>query len=428
MANYLVTDTQLTSIADAIRAKGGTNASLSYPTGFINAIRAISSAPASISKKDVNFFDYDGTVLYSYSAAEFANLSELPANPTHEGLVAQGWNWNLTDSKTYVASYGKLNIGQSYITASGATEIDIEMNDGRLSPILSIAVNGTVNIDWGDGTVPDEVTGTSLTTRLDPTHTYARAGNYIIKISETTGSEYSFCCDGSYTLLRKNATSNENKIYANCIKNVRIGSGIKTITNNAFQSCYSLANITIPDGVTSIGSYTFQYCYSLVNIIIPDGVTSIGSDVFLSCYSLANITIPDSVTSIGGDAFSNCRSLANITIPSNVTSIGGYAFEYCHSFANITIPSNVTNIGSYAFQSCYGIAKYHLLPTTPPTLTNINAFSKIPSDCIIYVPYSADHSVLNAYGTANNWSTYASYMKEEGENGLTWAEYQALEE
>lgn len=42
MSDYLVTDTELTSIADAIRTKGGTSADLSFPTGFVSAIEAIS--------------------------------------------------------------------------------------------------------------------------------------------------------------------------------------------------------------------------------------------------------------------------------------------------------------------------------------------------------------------------------------------------
>jgi hypothetical protein len=112
----------------------------------------------------VVFYDYDGTIVTSYSASAFAQLSQLPANPTHTGLVAQGWNWSLADAKTYVAKYGKLNIGQMYITASGATEIDVVMQEGRLEPTLTICVNGTITVDWGDGTTPDTVTGTSLDT------------------------------------------------------------------------------------------------------------------------------------------------------------------------------------------------------------------------------------------------------------------------
>ena len=40
MAVYLTTDTELTSIANAIRAKGETSSNLEYPTGFVTAINA----------------------------------------------------------------------------------------------------------------------------------------------------------------------------------------------------------------------------------------------------------------------------------------------------------------------------------------------------------------------------------------------------
>jgi hypothetical protein len=41
MANYIATDTDLTAIANAIRTKGGTSASLAFPSGFVDAIDAI---------------------------------------------------------------------------------------------------------------------------------------------------------------------------------------------------------------------------------------------------------------------------------------------------------------------------------------------------------------------------------------------------
>lgn len=41
MADYKVTDTELTSIANAIRTKGGTQAALEFPTGFVSAVQAI---------------------------------------------------------------------------------------------------------------------------------------------------------------------------------------------------------------------------------------------------------------------------------------------------------------------------------------------------------------------------------------------------
>lgn len=41
MVDYKVTDTELTSIANAIRTKGGTQAQLEFPTGFVSAVQAI---------------------------------------------------------------------------------------------------------------------------------------------------------------------------------------------------------------------------------------------------------------------------------------------------------------------------------------------------------------------------------------------------
>ena len=41
MADYLTTDTELKSIADAIRTKGGTSETLSFPDGFVTAIEGI---------------------------------------------------------------------------------------------------------------------------------------------------------------------------------------------------------------------------------------------------------------------------------------------------------------------------------------------------------------------------------------------------
>lgn len=49
MAEYLVQDTSLTAVADAIREKGGTTAPLSFPDGMAEAVRGISSGGTDIS-------------------------------------------------------------------------------------------------------------------------------------------------------------------------------------------------------------------------------------------------------------------------------------------------------------------------------------------------------------------------------------------
>lgn len=49
MAEYLVKDTSLTAVADAIREKGGTTAPLSFPAGMAEAVRGIPSGGTDIS-------------------------------------------------------------------------------------------------------------------------------------------------------------------------------------------------------------------------------------------------------------------------------------------------------------------------------------------------------------------------------------------
>lgn len=48
MAMYLASDTEITSIADAIRTKGGTSSALVFPTDFVTAIQNIPSGGASL--------------------------------------------------------------------------------------------------------------------------------------------------------------------------------------------------------------------------------------------------------------------------------------------------------------------------------------------------------------------------------------------
>lgn len=55
---YLVQDTSLTTVADAIREKGGTTAPLSFPAGMAEAVRNIKSGSADLSAVDVYIADF----------------------------------------------------------------------------------------------------------------------------------------------------------------------------------------------------------------------------------------------------------------------------------------------------------------------------------------------------------------------------------
>ena len=382
---YLVTNAELTATANSIREKLGSQAAIRWAsgTGFKSSVDEIQTGGGS-SSNDVRFLDYDGTVVQTYSAADFANLSELPANPTHAGLTSQGWNWSLADAKTYVASYGKLDIGQMYVTDDGKTRIRIRLEEGRLDPYLGLAVDGSADIDWGDGTTHSALTGSSTSTVVYAGHSYASAGEYTIAVDITGTAAITGTSNGSNLLRKTNSGSagNDDKVYENAIDNIYIGNRL-SISGAAFQNCNSLTNVTIPSGVTSI-----------------DG------SAFSNCYSLTSVTIPSSVTSIGNGAFSNCRSLTSITIPSEVTSIDNSAFGNCYSLASVTIPSSVTSIGNGAFSYCSGLSFVKFLKNTPPTCSNTNIWTNIPTDCQIIYPYAS----TVAYKSATNYPNTSTYL------------------
>ena len=352
---------------------------------------------------DVTFIDYDGSILYSYSLEASQELTELPALPSHDGLVCQGWNWTLEEIK---ALNRPVTVGAMYITDDGATRLHIRIATiGRMTVPLYIGqtVANGVSIDWGDGSAAETLSGTG---NVNTSHTYAEPGDYVISLMPTDGCTLSFGANSSsYCVI--GSTENTNKVYCNMLQDVSIGKNVTSISAYAFYNCYSLVSVTIPTGVTSIGIYAFSYCHSLASVTIPTGVTSIGVYAFYYCYSLASVTIPTGVTSISDRAFSSCYSLASVTIPTGVTSIGNYAFYDCDSLASTTIPESVTSIGNYAFSSCYGMRYYDFSACTAiPNLSNSNAFNKIPSDCQMLIP----SALYDNWKSATNWATYASKM------------------
>ena len=124
---------------------------------------------SSASPKDVNFYDYDGTLVASYSLSEAQSLTALPDATTHSGLTFQGWNYTLEKVKAFTRP---MNVGAMYITDDGKTRLHIRIAaEGRMNVPLYISqtVANGVTIDWGDGSATQTLAGTG---NVNTTHTY----------------------------------------------------------------------------------------------------------------------------------------------------------------------------------------------------------------------------------------------------------------
>lgn len=391
--------------------------------GIVTVNVSTGDESVTVSPKDVNFYDYDGTLLYSYTVEEAQALTSLPILPIQEGLICQGWNYDL---ETIKAHNRALNIGATYITDDGKTRLYIKIAaEGRMTVPLyfSQTVANSVVIDWGDGSATETVDGTG---NVNTTHTYASIGDYVISLDVADGCTLSLGGTSSYCVMGSNSKGGE--VYCSMLQKVEIGRDVilksyafdsctslalismpNSITFSGyyiFQSCYSLTSVIIPNCITKIEPYTFEYCYSLVFVSIPNSVLNFSSNSFNRCQALASISMPDSVSKLEDSVFTACYALAPVSLSNGMTKIGASTFSNCYSLASISIPNSVASIGNYAFQDCTGVAFYDFTShTTVPTIQS-TTFKSIPSDCQIRVPAS----LYDKWKSATNWSSLAKYI------------------
>ena len=444
-------DADLTTIANAIRTRGGTSDTLSFPSGMASAVLAIPSGGGGgtagfVYPKDINFYDYDGVLLESWTLAELQTKTALPDYPTHAGLTSQGWNWTLEALK---ATNRKMNVGATYVTDDGSTRLYITIDVlGRTTIPLyfSQTVANDVVIDWGDGSATETVEGTGA---VNTSHTYTSVGDFVIKLKSTTGTMTLGDTANKRNIFGFSPTSSDtSKNYIlNRLKKVELDSNVEL--NRSFNDCYCLSCLLISKGFSmySFTSYSFNKT-AIKFIVFPDPIYFINNSIQGS--NLVSVSVPYTLTNLYDYAFANTK-LKDITLPTEVGSMGSFAFlntnletifiyatyisnrafgqnyylqnvvlseglgaiksttfeqDYC--LTNVTIPSTVTSIEYNAFHYCTAMKEYHFKSTTPPNLSGTTNLT-VPEDCIIYVPQGC----AEAYKAATNWATYADKIMEE---------------
>ena len=205
--DYLVKSTELASIADAIRTKGGTTEQLAFPAGFVSAVESIQSGGGGGAKEpyieetydsngcliDVNLVGYTVIRPYAFYYCTNLDLTSLPSGITSIG------------------TYAFYNCKSLALTSlpSGLTGI----GDFAFQNCSKLAL-------------------TSLPSGL--TH----VGNYTF-----------------YGCQKLSLTS--------------LQSGITSIGGNAFSKCTGLTSITFQGKPNSIASNAFNYCTNLKTINVP---------------------------------------------------------------------------------------------------------------------------------------------------------------
>ncbi len=391
---------------------------------------------------DVIFIDYDGTVLYKYTVDEFMALTEWPANPSHPGLVADGWNW---DDEEYMRDLGAaqdivwndfhgLEIGQLYHTDDGDTRFYISPQYDNTAVAFYIKCTSyygsKVRVDWGDGSPTEETPTGPQSGTHQFAHTYTNAGDYVIRVTPVTGS-FHFPQD----IFTE---------HSDFVRKIEFGDKIDSaISNNGFTSTINLESVTMPryfKNIQTAFAFNMTAYTKMRGFVIP--ISNIGTInvrqsnikvvamppealgyghvqyLYTGDSELERLTIPFEVTGSMTANFSNIKrcgtyaggtNLQNAKCLKRLYAITDMPASMCSQSGlnEVEIYTDyMYNIGNNAFYNT-PLRRVRIVGVDNIPSLGTNVFYPVPGHgFVIEVP--AD--VLEDYKNATNWSTYSAYM------------------
>lgn len=378
----------LTSIADAIRAKNKSTDKIKAE-GFAGEILSLKTGSSgSVMKKDVNFYDYEGTLLHSYTLAEAQMLTALPELPERNGLTAQEWNYTLEEIKSYDRP---VDVGAIYTTDDGASRFYVTIDAEYRKNVnfgFQISVANGATMDWGDGSAPETISTASWAWYP---HTYENFGSYVIKITPIDGCTLKFG-EGSATSFQ---------IIGSSLKKAEFGNGVTHIN---FDSCLSLKEVVIPNSVTTVSTNCFKSCKQLQTVVLPKNVKFDNGSCYFDGSAVNKVILPHTFTGTLESAFQNCKALCDIVLPNNGNiSSASLAFSACENLDNVVLPSNMTKIYYRMFYGNAGLINLNI----PNNIESID--SEAFADCIRLQKITLPNSLISIASSAFN---NASRLKE----------------
>lgn len=268
MSKVLVTESYLTDIGDAIRAK--TKSTTKYkPSEMAKAIDSIAMGDHTV------VVNSDSAWKYSIAQKEHENIT---VNVSHKlvGDNISGYQTKLIFTPAVSSNYG-------YNAGTIRKTVDKENHIANFTVDDVAEVDGLLKDGW--------------------------AGIYALAPNNTESIDYYFNDYNNHSSSKVNTDTN--------IENLLILGYYREDSNGNLiaKTMYNLASY-YPSTKTSLKKYQNKYA------------TEVGVDAFSNCSALTSVDIPNA-TSVDTYAFSSCSALRTIDLP-NATSIGAGAFTNCY--------------------------------------------------------------------------------------------------
>lgn len=274
-------------IKDAIEAKGVTVGDAPFDE-YASKISEISGGGSEEAyENDVNFYDYDGRRIASYTIDEAKALTQAEYDvilpPAHEGLTFQEWNWSLSDITSYDRQY--IDVGANYVTTDGKTRIYLHAEDNEEFSFKVTISNATLYVDWGDD---NSATGTG---RITLSHTYTTKGHYVVTF-------YSNLPEGrTFTL---NVLDDTKISCVHMVDEIRVGKDVYVGNNYVFR--YYTCKISISTtSLTSVNAGCFTNAIMPI-VVVPKTCTSLSANVGFAAHC-GIVSLPKSMTTLGATSY-----------------------------------------------------------------------------------------------------------------------------
>lgn len=393
-----------TLITKQITENGTYTAADDNADGYSEVTVEVGTPP--VEEKYINFIDDDGTILYSWTEQELQEATELPPLPTEEGWIYQEWTWTLQEIKD---NKFPMDVGVSRTPSNGASvraDCYFLENDNKNVYIKFNAKNDIVDVDWGDGTV-DAYTFDSqsyLSQSVTANHVYTRAGKYTIYLTLRNKT-------GKISEFSPNTRANDSNILGTRITLIGLGNNYEKIKSYDFYGMVSLKRLSFASDSISFVSSIIDWlsnCYSLKCICFPRSISPTSyARTFYETQGIEHIILPPNAKIPAGQFITTGTSIKRFNVPRSMNVLP--IFTQSFGLLYIYIPKSITRIQA---QSFYSLRKLQFVdlsdyddPTKIPILDNVNAFNNTNLNAKLYV---RNQSMLNAFSTATNWSTYAA--------------------
>ena len=201
------------------------------------------------------------------------------------------------------------------------------------------------------------------------------------------------------------------------------GADLRSVGSHAFSGCVSLETLTnlellteltsLGEGVFSseeVDGQTYAACTALTCADLPSSIQQIGRRAFAGCTALEELEVgrAEALTSLGSGAFTGCTSLKSAVLSgTGIQVLPENAFDGCRSLEALLLPESLVSIEARAVADCDSLSDMSICRRDKVVSVDASALvgTKNNGRLAIYVPYTENHGLRNAYRLSLGWWT-----------------------